>query len=68
MSSEDALNRIADALFQQAKAYRAQVKVAEKQLLVAEAMKEMQEANLAVTKHLEAELALRATGQTRGSA
>jgi hypothetical protein len=68
MSSEDALNRIADALFQQAKAYRAQVKVAEKQLAVAEAMKEMQEANLAVTKHLEAELALRATGQTRGSA
>ncbi len=68
MSVADALNRVADALFQQAKAYRAQVKVAERQLRVAEEMRDMQRANLAVTKHLEAELALRATGQTRGSA
>jgi|14_taG_2_1085336.scaffolds.fasta_scaffold06508_5 hypothetical protein len=63
----DALNRIADALFQQAKALRAQTKVAERQLVVAEEMAEMQKANLAVTKHLEAELALRAGGSVGGS-
>lgn len=60
-----ALDRVADALFQQAKALRAQVKVAEANLKVAEDMREMQQANLAVTKHLEAELALRA-GRTAG--
>lgn len=64
----DALNRIADALFQQAKALRAQVKVSERQLAVAEEMKDMQKANLAVTKHLEAELAMRASGNVRGRA
>lgn len=58
----DALNRVADALFQQAKAYRAQVKVAEAQLAVAQRMEAMHAANLKVTKHLEAELALRASG------
>jgi len=64
----DALNRVADALFQQAKAYRAQVKVAERQLAVAEEMRDMQRANLAVTKHLESELALRARGTAGGTA
>ena len=63
-----ALNRVADALFQQAKAYRAHVKVAEAQLAVAEDMREMQKANLAVTKHLESELALRARGGAGGHA
>ena len=55
----DALNRIADALFQQAKATRQQIKVNERQVAIAESMLEMQQANLAVTKHLEAELASR---------
>ena len=64
----DALNRIADALFQQAKAVRAQVKVAERQLSVAEDMRDMQKANLAVTKHLEAELAIRANQTPHGNA
>lgn len=63
-----ALDRVADALFQQAKALRAQVKVAEANLKVAEDMREMQKANLAVTKHLEAELALRARGTAGGRA
>jgi hypothetical protein len=63
-----ALNRIADALFQQAKASRAQVKVAERQVQIAENMAEMQRTNLAVTKHLESELALRARETAGGSA
>lgn len=62
----DALNRMADALFQQAKALRASTKVAERQLAVAEEMAQMQKANLAVTKHLEAELALRAGSSVGG--
>lgn len=64
----DAINRLADAQFQQAKALRAQTKVAEAQLAVAEEMAEMQKANLAVTKHLESELAMRARGVVGGSA
>ena len=44
-----AVNRIADALFQQAKAGRAQVKVSEQML-------DAQKANLAVTKALEEQL------------
>ena len=64
----DAQNRIADALFQLAKANREQVKVSQRQLAVAEDMAEMQKANLAVTKHLEAELAMRATGNVGGRA
>lgn len=64
----DALNRVADALFQQAKAQREQVKVQKDQLAVAEELKEMQKANLAVTKYLESELAARAMGDTGGSA
>lgn len=63
-----ALDRVADALFQQAKALRAQVKVAEANLEVARDMREMQKANLAVTKHLESELALRARGVAGGRA
>jgi hypothetical protein len=64
----DALNRIADALFQQAKAVRAQIKVAERQLALAEEVAVIQRANLAVTKHLEGELAMRAMQDTRGRA
>ena len=64
----EALNRIADALFQQAKAHRAQVKLQERQVAIAEEMRDMQKANLAVTKYLEAELALRATGEAGGHA
>ena len=57
MSTEsDALNRIADALFTQAKVQRLQVRVAERQCKVAESMAEMQKANLATTKALESAL------------
>ncbi len=56
----DALNRIADALFQQAKATAKQNKLMERQIECTERMEEMQKANLAVTKHLEATLALQA--------
>lgn len=62
----DALNRVADALFQQAKANRAHVKAQERQVAISEQMLEMQMANLAVTKHLESELALRARGEVGG--
>ena len=64
----DALNRVADALFQQAKALRETAKVAQRQVAIAEEMKEMQKANLAVTKHLESELAMRARGEVGGRA
>lgn len=64
----DALNRIADALFQQAKTQGRQVKLMERQVAVAETMCEMQKANLAVTKHLEATLALQSEGGASGRA
>ena len=68
MSAEvEALNRIADALFQQAKALRSNTKVFERQATCSEKMLEMQKANLAVTKLLEAKLALQ-TGNSDGSA
>ncbi len=63
----DALNRVADALFQQAKASRAQVKLMEQQIAISAEMRDMQKVNLAVSKHLEAELAMRAGG-VHGSA
>jgi hypothetical protein len=63
MSSTDAtaaLDRIANALFQQDKTNRKLAAIQERAVIVSEAMLEMQKTNLAVTKALEAELALRA--------
>lgn len=57
-----ALNRLADAGFQQAKALQKANKINEKQLELNMAMYELQRANLAVTQLLEAELA-EAAGQ-----
>ena len=51
-----ALNRIADALFQQAKVSVRQLRVSERQAAIQEQMLELQQANLAVTKQLEAAL------------
>ena len=67
MSGQDGLNRVADGIFALAKARREQNKLIERQIGISERMCDMQEANLAVTKHLEAELALR-VGEPRGSA
>lgn len=52
-----ALNRVADALFQQAKSHARQVKVSERQVAIQESLLDMQQANLAVTRQLEAKLA-----------
>ncbi len=52
-----ALNRVADALFVQAKSHARQVKVAERQVALQERLMEMQAANLAVTRRLEEVLA-----------
>lgn len=62
-----AINRVADALFQVAKAQRLQVKVQERQCGFAEQMVALQKANLSVTRQLEAELAAR-VGDDGGSA
>jgi len=48
-----AINRVADALFQQAKAMRVQAKAAERSADVAEQMLAMQMQNLATTRALE---------------
>jgi hypothetical protein len=64
MSSTDtaaALDRIANALFQQDKTNRRAVAVQERQATVAEKLLEMQQTNLNVSKALEAELLLRAS-------
>jgi hypothetical protein len=61
----DALNRIADALFQVAKEHRAQNSLAKRSLEMQEALLEMQRTNLAVSKHLEAELIMRQSGARR---
>lgn len=55
-----ALNRVADAIFQLAKQQGRHNKLTERQVEVAETLLAMQEANLRVTRHLEAELAARA--------
>ncbi len=52
-----ALNRVADALFAQAKSHARQVKVAERQVALQESLLQMQAANLAVTRRLEQALA-----------
>lgn len=51
-----AINRIADALFTQAKAMSKQVKVAERQCELAEVMLQVQMQNLATSKALEQKL------------
>lgn len=56
MSTSDALNRIADALFTQAKSQRKQVEVAERHVQIAEYMLKAQEASMSVTRQLEKRL------------
>ena len=56
MSGVDALNRIADALFAQAKAQRENVKLTERQVAVQEELLALQHVNLHVTKVLEQKL------------
>ena len=51
-----AINRVADALFTQAKAMSKQVKVAERQCELAEVMLQVQMQNLATSKALEQKL------------
>ena len=51
-----AINRVADALFTQAKAMSKQVKVAERQCELAEVMLQVQIQNLATSKALEQKL------------
>lgn len=58
-----ALNRIADALFQLAKQQQRQNKLIERQVTVSESLLEMQQTNLRVTQHLEAELAARSAAE-----
>ena len=53
----DALNRVADALFQQAKAMKRQAVASERSVELQESLYELQQANLAVTKELEKNLA-----------
>lgn len=52
-----ALNRLADAQFQTAKAHQKHNRLVERQVIVSEAMLELQKVNLRVTQHLEAKLA-----------
>lgn len=61
------LSRIADALFQQAKAMRIAAKAAELQAVTAAKMLEMQEVNLRVTKALEQQLILQQTQSQKPS-
>lgn len=58
-----ALNRLADAQFQTAKAHQRHNKLVERQVEVSEAMLAMQETNLRVTQHLEARLAEQAQAE-----
>lgn len=58
-----AVNRVADALFQQAKAQSRHNKLLERQVACNEEMLTMQRANLAVTQHLEAQLAAQTAAQ-----
>lgn len=58
-----AVNRVADALFQQAKAHSRHNKLLERQVACNEEMLTMQRANLAVTQHLEAQLAAQTAAQ-----
>lgn len=52
-----AINRVADALFQQAKVQGRQLKLQERQVAVQEELLELQAVNLSVTRQLEAKLA-----------
>ncbi len=55
-NTDIAINRVADALFTQAKAMSKQVKVAERQCELAEVMLQVQMQNLATSKALEQKL------------
>lgn len=63
--AENALNRVADALFQQAKNTKRLAQAAERQADVSEAMLEIQLTNLRVTKALEEQMILQ-QAQFRG--
>lgn len=54
--TDTAINRVADALFTQAKAMSKQVKVAERQCELAEVMLQVQMQNLATSQALEKQL------------
>ncbi len=56
MASADGINRVADALFQVAKAQKALAAQAKRQANATEALLEAQKVNLAVSKALEEEL------------
>ena len=62
-----AINRLADAQFQTAKAHQKHNKLVERQVQVSEEMLEMQRTNLRVTQHLEAQLAEQAAANRGGS-
>ena len=57
----DAINRVADALFAQAKEQRRQTTLQERAVTVSEAMLVMQRANLAVSQALEQKLLMEGT-------
>ena len=59
MSTASELGRVADALFQVAKAQKALAAQAKRQANATEALLEVQKVNLAVSSHLEAELSRR---------
>lgn len=58
-----ALNRLADAQFQNAKCLARHNKLIERQVACSEAMVEMQRVNLRVSQHLEAELAAKTAAE-----
>lgn len=60
ISTAQAIGRLADAQFQQAKAMQRHNKLIERQVEASEEMLEMHRVNLRVSQHLEAELATRA--------
>ena len=69
MSSElvaAALNRVADALFQQSKALKRSADASTQAIAISTEMLIMQKANLAVTKQLEAQLIMQTSGESDG--
>ena len=69
MSSElvaAALNRVADALFQQSKALKKSADASTKACELSQELVDMQKANLAVTKQLETALIMQTAGEPDG--
>ena len=62
-----AINRLADAQFQTAKAHQKHNKLIEAQVAISEEMLTIQRTNLRVTQHLEAQLAEQAASGRTGS-